>query len=215
MVFKHHSPFFAANNADRRAPGPWDHPHARHGMSRSDLGRPGGRGGRDGSGSGFGRHGGGPGRGGRMFEQGAIKLLALGLVAERPCHGYDLIKYIEDLVGGDYSPSPGVIYPTLAYLVDMQWATVNDGEAGRKLYTITPAGLAQLESQRADLDALQARLTVVREGAGARRAPDIERAMGNLKAVLQVRFAQGGSDPELTRQVAALIDAAARSIQQL
>ena len=150
-----------------------------------------------------------------MFEQGAIKLLALGLVAERPCHGYDLIKFIEGLVGGDYSPSPGVIYPTLTYLVDMGWASVSDGEAGRKLYAITPTGLEQLEQQRAELTALQERLRLGRAEAGARRSPDIERAMGNLKAVLQLRFSPGTPDAELTRRIAALIDEAASAIQQL
>ncbi|MBL8276629.1 MAG: PadR family transcriptional regulator [Pelomonas sp.] len=164
---------------------------------------------------GFGRHGGGHRRGGRMFEQGAIKLLALSLIAERPCHGYDIIKFIEGLVGGDYSPSPGVIYPTLAYLVDMGWAAVADSDAGRKQYSITPEGLAQLERQQADLTALKERLRLVREGAGARRSPDIERAMGNLKAVLQVRFSHEAADASLARRVAALIDEAALAIQKL
>lgn len=193
---------------------PWAHPA----MTASPHGGRGGHGG-PGGGMGFGRHGGGhgggPGRGPRMFEQGAIKLLALSLVAERPCHGYDLIKFIEGLVGGDYSPSPGVIYPTLTYLVDMGWATVVDGEAGRKQYTVTAAGLEQLERQRPELAALTERLRLVREGAGARRSPDIERAMGNLKAVLQVRFSQAPADTSLARRVALLIDEAALAIQKL
>ena len=181
------------------------------------------RGGHAGSdGGGFGRHGGGPGghggghgRGGRMFEAGAIKLLALSVVAERPSYGYELIKFIEGLVGGDYSPSPGVIYPTLTYLVDMGWATVADGDAGRKQYTVTPEGLAQLERQRDELTALTERLRGVREGAGARRSPDIERAMGNLKAVLHMRFSPANASPDLARRVAALIDEAALAIQKL
>ena len=107
---------------------------------------------------GSGRHGGGHRHGRRVFEQGAIKLLALGLVAERPCYGYELIKHIEGLVGGDYSPSPGVIYPTLTYLVDMGWATVQDGEGGRKQYTVTPSGLAQLAQQSAVGQAVAASL---------------------------------------------------------
>lgn len=150
-----------------------------------------------------------------MFEAGAIKLLALSLVAERPCYGYELIKFIEGLVGGDYSPSPGVIYPTLTYLVDMGWATVADGDAGRKQYTVTAEGLAQLERQRDELTALTERLRGVREGAGARRSPDIERAMGNLKAVLHMRFSPANASPDLARRVAALIDEAALAIQKL
>lgn len=150
-----------------------------------------------------------------MFEHGAIKLLALGLVAERPCYGYELIKHIEALVGGDYSPSPGVIYPTLTYLVDMGWASVQDGEGGRKQYTITPAGLAQLAQQGEELQGLKERLQLGRERMAARRAPDIERAMGNLKAVLHQRFADGNVSAELTRRIATVIDEAASTIQQL
>ncbi|MCA0244196.1 MAG: PadR family transcriptional regulator [Proteobacteria bacterium] len=156
-----------------------------------------------------------------MFEQGAIKLLALGVLAERPCHGYDLIKAIEDLVGGDYSPSPGVIYPTLAYLADMGWATAADDAGGRRQYTITAGGREQLERQRDELAALQDRLRGVRREASARGAPEIQRAMDNLKATLRVRFARGPAatsgtaDAELIRQVAALIDAAAAGIARL
>lgn len=171
---------------------------------------------------GMGRHGGGAGdgsghggRGGRMFEQGAIKLLALSLVAERPCYGYELIKHIEGLVGGDYSPSPGVVYPTLTYLVDMGWATVQDGEGGRKQYTITPAGLDQLAQQSTELASLKMRLQQGRERMAARRSPDIERAMDNLKAVLHQRLAEGQSSAALTRRIATAIDEAALAIRQL
>ena len=150
-----------------------------------------------------------------MFEQGAIKLLALGLLAERPCHGYELIKHLEGLVGGDYSPSPGVIYPTLSYLTDMGWAVAADGDGGRKQYAITPAGREQFERQRGDLAALQERLRAVRQEAAARGAPEILRAMDNLKATLRVRFAQDGADADTVRRVAALIDEAAAGIARL
>ena len=150
-----------------------------------------------------------------MFEQGAIKLLALGLVAERPCYGYELIKHIEGLVGGEYSPSPGVIYPTLTYLVDMGWATVADADAGRKQYTVTPAGLEQLALQRDELAGLTERLQAGRAQSQASRSPDVERAMGNLKAVLKARLSGADADGERARRVAALIDEAALAIQKL
>lgn len=184
----------------------------------------GGRGGgpRSGGDDGFGQRGGGSGdgagrggRGGRMFEHGAIKLLTLGMVAERPCYGYELIKHIEALVGGDYSPSPGVIYPTLTYLVDMGWATVQDGDGGRKQYTATPEGQAQLAQQSTELAGLKARLQQGRDRMAARRSPDIERAMGNLKAVLHQRLADGTGSADLTRRIATVIDEAASTIQKL
>jgi DNA-binding PadR family transcriptional regulator len=52
-----------------------------------------------------------------MFEHGDLKLIVLMLLKDRPRHGYEIIKAIEELAGGDYSPSPGVIYPTLTLLV--------------------------------------------------------------------------------------------------
>ena len=170
-------------------------------------------GGRHGDGSGGGR--GGPGRGRRFFEQGALKLLALNLLAERPCHGYEVIKAIEQMVGGEYRPSPGVIYPTLSFLVDLGLATAAEQEGGRKQYAITPAGQEQLDTQRPELDSLLARLRATRQEAGARGAPEIQRAMGNLKLALQMRFAQSAPEKEMIQQVAALIDQAAVGIERL
>src|SRR5262245_41277290 len=53
---------------------------------------------------------------GRMLAQGDLRLLALALIAEQPRHGYEIIKVIEEKTGGWYSPSPGIVYPTLTYL---------------------------------------------------------------------------------------------------
>ena len=73
-----------------------------------DFGDEGGRGGR-----GRGR------RARRMFESGELRLVLLKLIADEPRHGYDLIRAIEELTGGEYAPSPGVVYPTLTLLQDM------------------------------------------------------------------------------------------------
>jgi len=172
-------------------------------------------GGGDESGGGGNGHGHGRGRGRRVFEHGAIKLLALSFVAERSCYGYELIKYIEGLVGGEYSPSPGVIYPTLTYLVDMGWAIMNEGEAGRKRYTVTLAGLEQLALQRTELADLTERLRAVRSGALSSRSPEVERALGNLKSVLHARLSGIPPGDVRVRRVAALIDEAALAIQRL
>ena len=55
----------------------------------------------------------------RMFESGELRLVLLKLIADEPRHGYDLIRAIEELTGGEYAPSPGVVYPTLTLLQDM------------------------------------------------------------------------------------------------
>ncbi len=55
-------------------------------------------------------------RAGRMLAQGDLRLIALALIAEQPRHGYEIIKVLEDKTAGWYSPSPGIVYPTLTYL---------------------------------------------------------------------------------------------------
>src|SRR5271170_7764122 len=87
------------------------------------------------------------GRRERVFEQGDLRLLLLKLISEKPRHGYELIKAVEDGVGGAYSPSPGVVYPTLALLEDLGYAKAAEADGGKKLFAITPAGETFLAEQ--------------------------------------------------------------------
>lgn len=168
-------------------------------------------------GRGCGSGGGGGGQRGRrrMFRHGTLRLLALYLISVQPRHGYELIKAIEELAGGDYSPSPGAIYPTLTLLADLGWVRAADQDDGRKQYVITPDGRVQLESQREELQILLERLRTTRREAGFRGAPELQRAMQNLRMALQLRLGQGDSDRVLIRRVAELIDQAAVGIERL
>lgn len=92
-------------------------------------------------------HFGGPrGREG-FFGRGDLKFVLLELINERPMHGYEMIKALEERSGGRYTPSPGVIYPTLQLLEDRDWATVTEVE-GKKVYQITEAGRAALTERQ-------------------------------------------------------------------
>ena len=74
-----------------------------------------------------------------MLEHGDLRFVILDLIAEKPRHGYEIIKAIEDKVSGAYSPSPGVVYPTLTMLEELGYASVVE-EDGKQLHTLTPAG---------------------------------------------------------------------------
>ena len=93
-------------------------------------------------------------RGGRVFGHGGLRLVLLRLIADKPRHGYELIKAIEERLGGSYSPSPGVVYPTLTLLEEMGHVTVSAEGGGRKLHTITDAGREHLDAHRAEVDQL-------------------------------------------------------------
>src|SRR5918911_1521235 len=83
-----------------------------------------------------GRRRGGPFGGGRMFEQGDLKYVILRLLEEKPRHGYEVIKELEERFRGLYSPSPGTVYPTLTMLEEMGYARGTQEEGGKKIYEI-------------------------------------------------------------------------------
>jgi DNA-binding PadR family transcriptional regulator len=163
---------------------------------------------------GFGR--GGPrrggGRGGRFFDQGDLRLVILALLAQQPRHGYEIIKDIEDRLGGAYVPSPGVVYPTLTLLEELGYASLTQDAGPKKLYTVTPEGLAYLEQNKMAVDALFARID--QAGSGRDFTPRLLRAMSNVKMALRLRLSQGPVTAEQVDAMAAALDAAALEIER-
>jgi DNA-binding PadR family transcriptional regulator len=160
-------------------------------------------------------HGGGRGRGfGRFFAHGDLRLVILNLIGEKPRHGYDIIKAIEEMAGGAYSPSPGVIYPTLTLLEELSYVAVSaSGEGAKKLFEITEQGRAFLKANRPALDALLARMGEV---AGTRQErPQVLRAMENLKLALRLKLTSGALTQEQLDEVAAILDAAAGKVEKV
>ena len=146
----------------------------RHSEDRSDRECAGGRHGRGRHRHGFGaKFGGGGGdmgnddnimRTGRMLAQGDLRLIALALIDEQPRHGYDIIKALEEKTSDWYSPSPGIVYPTLTYLEEIGQLTAQP-EGAKKLYTITEDGRAHLAQNRDLVDAVMKRLAFIGEKA--------------------------------------------------
>ena len=98
----------------------------------------------------------------RMLAQGDLRLIALALIAEAPRHGYEIIKLLEEKTADWYSPSPGIIYPTLTYLEEAGYVTAS-AEGSKKLYTITEEGNAYLKANREIVDAVLDRLSALGE----------------------------------------------------
>ena len=166
-----------------------------------------------------GRHGEGMmrGMGGRvrLFGQGDLRLVVLALLQERPRHGYEVIKAIEERVGGDYSPSPGVIYPTLTLLVDLGHAQISaEAQGERKQYAITPEGEAFLAENKAALDAVLERLDRAARPGHAMRAPEVQRALQNFRMALHLRLSKGSLSAAQVRAFAEAIDQAAVAIER-
>jgi DNA-binding PadR family transcriptional regulator len=198
----------------------------------------------------FGRHHGGRGfghfgkgfmdsgdMGGRAFGMGRklasvdLQLLILGLLADKPRHGYEIIKALDERSKGFYVPSPGMVYPALTYLEEIGHATV-EADGARKLYQITDAGKEHLESNRSTVEAMFAqfgrvgeRMDRVRramqaEETGAESATDnerrgskeLQRARRELKAALIDKWDSSGEEQQ--RIVAILKRATAEILGQ-
>jgi DNA-binding PadR family transcriptional regulator len=99
---------------------------------------------------------------GRKLASGDLQLLILDLLGERPRHGYEIIKALEERSKGFYVPSPGMVYPALTYLEEIGHATV-ETEGARKLYQLTELGRTHLEQHRDEADALFAQFNRVGE----------------------------------------------------
>ncbi len=158
-----------------------------------------------------GLRGGGHRGGGRMFGHGDLKLLLLALIEQQPRHGYELIRTIEDMFNGQYSPSPGTIYPTLTMLEDLGYVAAESEEGGRKRYAITDAGRTFLDENRDAVEAVTERTERNARMAAKLAAPmAIRKAMHELKHALLMRSMKW--DKAEAERVVAILERAAREI---
>ena len=170
------------------------------------------------SGSGRGHRGGRGGGGGRVFGHGGLRFVLLRLIADKPSHGYELIKAIEDRLGGSYAPSPGVVYPTLTLLEEMGYLSIETADgSGRKSYSITASGREFLEANREMADAMMARMSGGIDGAGPRggRPPQVTRSIENLKMAMRMRLTGAPLTEQQAHEFAAVLDAAAQQIERI
>ena len=149
-----------------------------------------------------------------MFGSGELRLVLLKLIADEPRHGYDLIRAVEELTGGDYVPSPGVVYPTLTMLADMGFIEEQAAEGSRKAYAATAQGTAHLEENEGEVAALFERLEEAFGNRGDKHPP-IGRAIGNLMTALRHRVAHDGFDDALVHEITEILDDAAQRIERL
>ena len=173
--------------------------HFRGGFTRFGHGRG------HGDGSGFSRRRG-------LYDSEELRLVLLSLIAEKPRHGYDLIKEIEERSGGLYVPSPGVIYPTLTMLQDMGLIGESDAPGTRKVYATTAEGIAHLAENKEHADELLARMAELKSAQKGDTAP-VRRAMRNLYTALAEKLSRVDND-ELMHKIAALLDEVTQKIER-
>ena len=154
----------------------------------------------------------------QMFERGDLKYVILEQLKDKPAHGYELMRALEDRFGGFYTPSPGAVYPTLQMLEDMGYVSAVQQE-GRKVYTITDAGRSFLNERQPQVDEVFSR---VRERWGNEWGPHAHRLMHDLRDDLRDLSRSFASearrrwpDPEQQRRIRDVIGQAKAEIQKI
>jgi DNA-binding PadR family transcriptional regulator len=121
----------------------------------------------------------GPRRRRQWFEAGDMKYVILKLLRDKPRHGYEVMKELEDQMRGCYTPSPGTVYPTLQWLEDEGLVRASDVE-GKKVYEITDAGRKFLDEHKDTVDDIFDRVKEAVDDWFGGSMADLNRAVGTL-----------------------------------
>lgn len=151
---------------------------------------------------------------GRMFEQGDLKLVILRLLDEKPRHGYEIIKELEERSGGRYTPSAGAIYPTLTMLEDLGYAVATPEDGGKKVYAITDAGRAHLAENRPAVDELFDRVGQIGDAVFGDTVRPAREAMIGLAREFGAAMMTGRRSPEQISVIAEILNRAAADIKR-
>jgi DNA-binding PadR family transcriptional regulator len=165
-------------------------------------GAPGGRGGRS-------------SRGARMFGHGDLKYVILQLLDEKPRHGYEIIKELEDRFGGLYSPSPGTVYPTLTMLEDLGYAKSVAEEGGKRIYEITAEGKTYLGENKSTVEDIFERIADFGSMFFSAPMGRVNGAVRDLARSVYASATRGERDADRLEKIAAILDRARREVDEL
>ena len=154
-------------------------------------------------------------RSGRMFEQGDLRYVVLRLLEEKPRHGYEIIKALEERFGGAYAPSPGVVYPTLQLLEDLGYARIMPGAEGKKVYEITDAGRAHLAENRVTVDSIFDRISKLVGHFLDEPMTEVHTAFRDVGKATYSRATGSVHDADMLKRIVEILGRAAREIEQL
>jgi DNA-binding PadR family transcriptional regulator len=150
----------------------------------------------------------------QFFESGEVKYVILRMLEEKPRHGYEIMKALEERLGGWYTPSPGTVYPTLQLLEDQGYVRAVETE-GKKVYHITPEGAAFLHEHREFTDDIFDRVRDMVGGFAAGGMGEINAALAALAGRTYRNAWRLGPDSPLLARIAEALKKAAEEIEQI
>ena len=150
-----------------------------------------------------------------MFEQGDLKYVILKLLEEKPRHGYEIIKELEDRFRGAYAPSPGTVYPTLTMLEDLGYAKATQEEGGKRIYEITPEGRTYLAENKSTVEDIFERISDFGASFFGPAMTEVNRSFKDLARLTYTLAWRQTADPEKLHKIREALDRARREIEDI
>ena len=150
----------------------------------------------------------------RFFDRGDLKYVILELLRERPRHGYDIIRALEERFRGMYSPSPGTVYPTLQMLEDMGYATSQEQD-GKRVYTMAEAGRQFLDERSPVVDGINARIGDRWEAEIRDEVKSLMHELQDLGRLFRRQWRGPGIDADQLKRIREVITQAYRDIEAI
>ena len=150
----------------------------------------------------------------QMFESGEMKYVILRLLREKPRHGYEVIRALEEKLGGWYTPSAGTVYPTLQLLEDQGLVRIVE-EGGKKVYHVTPEGERFLDEHKSTLEDIMERVGDAVRGMAGGAMGDLNSAFARTAREAFRQAWRAGPDSDRTRKIAEILRRAAEEIEAL
>lgn len=150
----------------------------------------------------------------RLLDATEVRLLILSILKTRPAHGYEIIKAIEELSQGEYTPSPSLIYPNLTLLEEMGYVIAHIEESNKKSHQLTDSGKAFLQQQQAQLQSVISRMQSLAVLANNRSLPEVQRAIHNMRTALNTRLADQHISQQALHAIIDVLDEAAKKIER-
>jgi DNA-binding PadR family transcriptional regulator len=150
----------------------------------------------------------------QVFESGEVKYVILRLLKEKPRHGYEIMKALEERLGGWYTPSAGTVYPTLQLLEDQGYVRAVEAE-GKKVYHITPEGEAFLHEHREFTDDIFDRVRDVVGGFASGEMRELNSAFGRLASLTYRNAWRLGPDSPAVARMAEVLKKATAEIEEI
>ncbi len=148
----------------------------------------------------------------RLFEKGDLKYVILDLIKDKPSHGYEIIRSLEQRFHGFYSPSAGSVYPTLQLLEDMGYVTSSEQD-GKKVYSITDAGKQFLSERKETMEKIRGHMRAWGAAGNRQAFRDTLREMRDIARLINQKANR--LDPDKFSKIKEIIDKACQDIQKI